>query len=61
MKENPTYIDLQVVDKWDGFTPLVIGGSDNLVFPLQDLERLRELKSHATNSPAASGKRPVAR
>src|SRR5678815_5545034 len=36
LKENPTYIDLQVVDKWDGFTPLVIGGSDNLVFPLQD-------------------------
>ena len=58
LKENPTYIDLQVVDKWDGFTPLVIGGSDNLVFPLQDLERLRELKSHATNPPAASAARP---
>src|SRR4029450_9614375 len=25
LKENPTYIDLQVVDKWDGFTPLVMG------------------------------------
>jgi prohibitin 2 len=25
LKENPTYIDLQIVDKWDGSTPLVIG------------------------------------
>lgn len=51
LRENPTYIDLQIVDKWDGLTPLVIGGGDNLVFPLQDLERLRELKSHA-NPPS---------
>jgi len=58
LKENPTYIDLQVVDKWDGFTPLVIGGSDNLVFPLQDLERLRQLKGNATTPPSAPAAKP---
>jgi len=64
LKENPTYIDLQIVDKWDGLTPLVIGGGDNLVFPLQDLERIRELKSNA-NTPSQSTpavqRRPVSR
>jgi len=59
LKENPTYIDLQIVDKWDGLTPLIIGGSDNFVLPLQDLERLRDLKSHANTpqSAPATGRR----
>ena len=48
LRQNPAFIDLQIVDKWDGITPLVIGGSDNLVFPLQDLERLSQTKSNAT-------------
>jgi prohibitin 2 len=64
LKENPTYIDLQIVDKWDGLAPLVIGASDNLVFPLQDLQHLRELKSNA-NTPSQSApavpRRPVSR
>ncbi len=64
LKDNPTYIDLQIVDKWDGLTPLVIGGGDNLVFPLQDLERIRELKNNA-NTPSqpapAVPRRPVRR
>lgn len=48
LRQNPAFIDLQIVDKWDGITPLVIGGNDNLVFPLQDLERLSHIKSNAT-------------
>jgi prohibitin 2 len=51
LKDNPTFVDLKIVDKWDGLTPLVIGGGDNLVFQLQDLERLRQLKDHATATP----------
>lgn len=39
LKKSPAYLDLQVVDKWDGITPLVVGGGENLVFPLQDLKR----------------------
>ena len=61
LKENPTYLDLQVVEKWDGFTPLVIGGSDNFVLPLQDLERLRQLKTNAITPPSALGQRPASR
>lgn len=45
LRKSPTYLDLQVVDKWDGITPLVIGGGDNLVFPLQDLEKLGRKES----------------
>jgi prohibitin 2 len=48
LKENPAFVDLKIVDKWDGLTPLVIGGGDNLVFQLQDLERLRPSKDNAT-------------
>ena len=47
LKQNPVFIDLQIVDKWDGLTSLVIGGKDSLVFPLQDLERLGQLKNNA--------------
>jgi prohibitin 2 len=54
LKENPTYIDLQIVDKWDGLTPLVVGGGDNFVLTMQDLERLRQQNQNAnlTTQPA---------
>jgi prohibitin 2 len=48
LKDNPSFVDLQIVDKWDGLAPLVIGTGENLVLPLQDLERLGLLKSNAT-------------
>jgi prohibitin 2 len=34
LKENPAFVDLQVVDRWDGVTPLVIGKGDNVILPL---------------------------
>ena len=51
----------KIVDKWDGLTPLVIGGGDSLVFQLQDLERLRQSKENASPNPSAvpSTRRPV--
>ena len=55
LKDNPAFIDLKIVDKWDGFTPLIIGRSDNFVLPLENLERLRALHKNAntpTNAPA---------
>lgn len=64
LKENPTYIDLQIVDKWDGLTPLVIGGGgDNVVLTMQDLERLRQLKGNVTptTQPAPAGRQPNTR
>jgi prohibitin 2 len=38
LKENPAFVDLQIVDKWDGITPLVVGSGDNFVLPLRDLQ-----------------------
>jgi prohibitin 2 len=61
LKENPAFVDLKIVDKWDGLIPLVIGGGDNYVLPLQDLERLRQLKGNATptsQNPPAPARRP---
>ena len=61
LKENPSYIDFQIVEKWDGFTPLVIGsGGDNQVLTMQDLERLNQTKRNvpATTPSPAVGRRP---
>jgi prohibitin 2 len=54
LKDNPAFVDLKIVDKWDGLTPLVIGGSggDNVVFQLQDLERIRQSKENASSNPS---------
>lgn len=37
LKENPAFIDLQIVEKWDGKSPLVVGqgaGGANMLLPL---------------------------
>ena len=47
LADTPMFVDLQVVDKWDGITPLVVGGGDKVVVGLQDLEKRR---------PTAEGK-----
>jgi prohibitin 2 len=59
LRDNPAFVDLKIVDKWDGLTPLVIGGGDHVMFQLQELERMRQLKDNANTSsrPAASGQR----
>jgi len=51
LKENPAFVDLKIVDKWDGVTPLVIGSGDNLVYQLQDLERGRDNAKPSPQSP----------
>jgi prohibitin 2 len=53
LKENPAYVELQIVDRWDGIPPLVIGGGGNVMMTLPDLERQRQSSSHA-NSPSQS-------
>src|SRR6266487_4653162 len=52
LKDNPAFVDLKIVDKWDGITPLVIGGGDNLVFQLQDLERRQNENAAPASHPA---------
>jgi len=56
LKENPAFVELQVVDKWDGVAPLIIGSGDNVMMPLSELERLRQLKENATQVPQRTGR-----
>ncbi len=42
LKVNPVYIDLQIVEKWDGESPLVIGGSGSgilMQMPTKEMPR----------------------
>ena len=43
LRENPSFIQLQIVEKWDGKSPLVVGasGGANMLLPLNDLEKQR--------------------
>ena len=53
LKKNPAFVDLQIVDRWDGIAPLVIGGKDQIMLNFQDLERLKGQKTDPSgNRPA---------
>ncbi len=52
LKKNPAFVDLQIVDRWDGIAPLVIGGKDQVLLNFQDLERLKGPKTEAPASAA---------
>ena len=54
---DPAVVDLKIVEKWDGVSPLVVGGREGLVYPLQDLERLSQLKQNATSSQSNAAAR----
>ncbi len=46
LKQNPVFIELQIVEKWDGKTPLVVGGAAegspvNMLLPMGDLQKAR--------------------
>jgi len=45
LKLTPAFIELQIVEKWDGKSPLVVGGNGssgaNILLPITDLERRR--------------------
>jgi prohibitin 2 len=56
LKKNPAFVDLQIVERWDGIAPLVIGGKDQVLLNFQDLERLKGPKTEAP----ASASRPAA-
>jgi prohibitin 2 len=54
LKKNPAFVDLQIVDRWDGIAPLVIGGKDQILLNLQDLERLKGPKTEPTGTRPAT-------
>ena len=54
LKQTPAFIDLQVVEKWDGHTPLVVnggseGGATGMLLPLGDLLKQRAALLSTTN------------
>ncbi|MDR2429968.1 MAG: prohibitin family protein [Puniceicoccales bacterium] len=51
LRNNPTLIDLQIVEKWDGRSPLVVGGNGN-----GGANILLPLTVTATGSPDNKGK-----
>ena len=55
LKQTPAFIDLQIVEKWDGKAPLVVGGNTgggvNMLLPLADLEKERAAQVATTNAP----------
>jgi prohibitin 2 len=47
LSENPSVLDLQIVEKWDGITPLVVGpgaNGANMVLPLQNIHTNTEVR-----------------
>ena len=42
LKENPAFVELQIVDRWDGIAPLIIGSGGNVMMTLPDLESRRK-------------------
>ena len=40
IRENPAVIDLQLIEKWNGITPLVVGAGKgaNILLPLKDVK-----------------------
>ncbi len=55
LKKNPAFVDLQIVERWDGIAPLVIGGKEQVLLNFQDLDRLKGQKTEAP----VSGSRPA--
>jgi prohibitin 2 len=54
LKLSPQFIELQIVEKWDGKAPLVIGGGQgggaNILLPIGDVQR--SLQSRPAPAPA---------
>jgi prohibitin 2 len=52
LKDDPAFVDLKIVDKWDGSTPLVIGGG-GLVYQTQELERLSQFQQSSASASSS--------
>ncbi len=53
LKLTPAFIDLQIVEKWDGKAPMVVGGGTgggvNMLLPLADLQKQRAASTTPSN------------
>ena len=47
LKQTPAFIDLQIVEKWDGRSPLVVGSGGNgpsILLPMADLQKAKAME-----------------
>ena len=55
LKADPGFIALQIVEKWDGKAPLVVGGATgggvNMLLPLADLQKQRAASAPTATTP----------
>jgi prohibitin 2 len=55
LRQTPDFIQLQIVEKWDGKAPLVVGGNTgggvNMLLPLAELQKERAAEMPGTNAP----------
>jgi prohibitin 2 len=53
LKLTPAFIDLQIVEKWDGRAPLYVGGANgggvNMLLPAVDLQKTNAISAPANN------------
>jgi prohibitin 2 len=42
LKENPAFVELQIVDRWDGVPPQIIGNGGNVMFTMPELQNRRK-------------------
>ncbi len=50
LRNNPSVMDLRVVDKWDGVMPLVVGSAENILINPQDGVRVQRPSAGAAKS-----------
>jgi len=54
LRANPDFIKLQILQTWDGHSPLVVGGGgSNVLLPLEELARRRAPARTSSPAPAA--------
>lgn len=54
LKSNPDFIKLQILQNWNGHSPLVVGGNSNVMLSLEELRKAPAPAQRAPTSPAPS-------
>ena len=58
LKSNPDFIKLQIVQNWNGHSPLVVGGNSNVMLSLDELRKQTAPAPTPRTPPAAAPHRP---
>jgi prohibitin 2 len=58
LKSNPDFIKLQILQNWNGHSPLVVGGNSNVMLSLDELRKQTAPAPTPRTPPAAAPHRP---